>query len=142
MPLRCIVMKASLGVALLGLASCASDGEEPADDGKLETHYTLRTGRVVPHAPPFPTQTDIIVDWHYASGESLSALGFRGWDFTGNGRYQMVEVLDGSGQPTAYVFDFDGDGREDEIRQLGIQELVKDPVLVAPDDGSQESDAD
>jgi len=93
-------------------AGCASDRQQGASE-PVRTYYTLRAGAFMPHQAPLPNATDILVTWHDSKGASREVLGFRGWDFEGDGRFEMIEVLGQNGTPTAYVYDFNGDGRVD-----------------------------
>jgi hypothetical protein len=100
---------------LVCLAACATlDGTDP--DHPRRTHYVLKQGATMPFPRPLPDETDILVDWHYDNGSVQTVTGFRGWDFDGDGRYEMVEVLTETGATQAAVFDFDGDGRIDRTR--------------------------
>jgi len=102
-------------------AGCASSGEAPpgADETVDGGYYTLRTAPTVRHARPLPAQTDVLVDWHDAKGGTTTVTGFRGWDFMGDGRFQMVEVLGPDGKATSYVYDFDADGSVDKVDDVG-----------------------
>ena len=74
-------------------------------------YYTLRAEPAVPGGGHLPSRTDIFVDWHYDDDRIRSYLGFRGWDFSGEGRFDMVEVLGEDGGHKAYLYDFDRVGR-------------------------------
>ena len=76
----------------------------------------LRLGPKHPQARPLPDETDILIEWHYSDGSTTRTVGFRGWDFDRDGRFEMVEVLDPSAHVTRRVLDFDGDGRIDVIQ--------------------------
>ena len=49
----------------------------------------------------------------YKNGDRKTQTGFRGWDMDGDGRFELLEVLDPDGTVQARVYDFDGDGRID-----------------------------
>jgi hypothetical protein len=102
-------LAATVGAALTG---CVTTEDETVDLNK-PTHYTLRRGPTVQHAAPLPAQTDVLVDWHYKNGDRKTQTGFRGWDMDGDGRFELLEVLDPDGTVQARVYDFDGDGRID-----------------------------
>jgi hypothetical protein len=76
------------------------------------THYTLRLEKEQKHSLPLPAYTPIMIDWHYKSGAVISKLGFRGWDFNGDSRFDMIQAVEESGLGEA-VYDFDFDGRID-----------------------------
>jgi hypothetical protein len=95
--------------------ACASLGGGGDEDDDLRTHYTLRAGEKTVHPAPLPVETAILVDWHHADGSKKTITGFRGYDFGGDERFEMVEVLNEDGTIQSYVYDFDGDGRVDQI---------------------------
>jgi hypothetical protein len=105
-------------VALALPAACVTDKPE-GPEGAERTHYTLKEGQKIKYPKPLPDRTDIAVEWHYSNGATTTSDGFRGWDLNGDDRYEMVEVLNDDGTTRAYVYDFDGDGKVD---------LVKDKV--------------
>ncbi len=102
----------TLLVAALAAVGCASASEDGA--GLVgETHYILKLGPVKKHPKPLPDETPILVERFLAEGGKSITEGFRGWDVNGDGRFEMVEVLDEKGGVQARLFDFDGDGRVD-----------------------------
>jgi hypothetical protein len=69
-----------------------------------------------------PQKTKILVHWTFEDGYEQSFPGFYGWDFDGDGRFEMLEILGPKGRVKNQVFDFDGDGKVDHIsgvRQSG-----------------------
>lgn len=82
---------------------------------RSRTHYVLRLGEKTRHAPPLPAATPIFVDWYYSDGSQESVIGFIGYDFTNDARFEMVEVLGEDGAVLSRVFDFDEDGRVDQV---------------------------
>lgn len=108
-----------MGAALALLGGCASTDKADSDEpGAEKTHYVLKLGDTIPHPKPLPARTDVMVEWHYSNGATSLSPGFRGWDFDGDTRFEMVEVLSDEGQRQAMVFDFDGDGRIDMVKDL------------------------
>lgn len=101
-------MKYAFGAWLLMSISLACSSTGDGED-KL-TQYTLRLSPTIENPKPLPNQTNIYVDWRYESGQQKSVLGFRGWDFDKDSRFEMVEVLDADGKTQAVLSDFDGDG--------------------------------
>lgn len=101
--------------AALAVQACATLGGSGDGDDDLQTHYTLRAGEKTVHPAPLPAETSILVDWHHADGSKRTVTGFRGYDFGGDERFEMVEVLNEDGTIQSYVYDFDGDGRVDRI---------------------------
>lgn len=99
----------------LSLGACATTPEETGT-GRTKTHYVLKVGDEVPFPQPLPTLTKIKVDWHYSDGSMATVDGYRGWDFNGDDRFDMVEVLAEDGGVQKRVFDFDGDGRIDLVK--------------------------
>lgn len=109
--------RAFFAIITLGyLSACASFGSDD-ETASIDTHYTLREGRQIQHAPPLPRETEILVDWHQDDGGTRTVLGFRGYDFGGDARYEMIQVLNKDGSVQATLFDFDGDGRVDRTDQ-------------------------
>ena len=106
-----------IALTLLGLVGCTTSTKE--SEPELESaapqrlNYTLRAGTSVSYAAPLPTRTDYFVDWHYSDGRTEELTGFHAWDFMGQGRYSMVEVLGMDGRTVRYLYDFDGDGSND-----------------------------
>ena len=104
----------ALGAVSL-VTGCATSGAD--ESGAItKTHYTLKLGEVIPSHPPLPSRTNIQVTWHLSNGGTEDVLGYRGWDFNGDQRFEMVEVLEVDGKVQARVFDFDGDGRIDRVQ--------------------------
>ncbi len=105
-----------LGV-LLALGGCVTGADEPDPSGSEPTHYTLAIGAKVPAPAPLPQQTKILVEWHFKNGATRKLEGFRGWNLNHDERFEMVEVLAEDGSVLAQVFDYDSDGRIDEIKE-------------------------
>lgn len=103
------------GLGLL-IQACVSAGGDGSEQGLTATHYTLEAAPAREHESPLPDETRIFVDWHYTAGESRRSEAFRGWDFDGDQRFEMVEVLNTDGSVQSRLFDFDGDGRIDSER--------------------------
>lgn len=94
------------------LGGCATTGEEGDLHG--ETHYVLRRGETKHHPAPLPSETTIMVEKFKAEGGSTVSEGFRGWDFDGDGKFEMVDVLAANGHIQSRIYDFDGDGHIDD----------------------------
>ncbi len=111
----------ALGAALVALLAAGCAGTPTAGDAELggETHYTLKRGDRKVHPKPLPTETPILVDHFQGDGSKVTSAGFRGWDFNGDGRFEMVDVLNEDGSVQARLFDFDEDGRADLVRHPG-----------------------
>jgi hypothetical protein len=105
---------APVAVLLLAVGCVTAEPEGP--ETAERTHYTLKEGKKVKNPKPLPDQTDIEVVWHYSNGATTTVDGFRGWDLDGDERYDMVEVLNEDGTTQSYVYDFDGDGRVDLVK--------------------------
>ncbi len=107
-------------IAMLAFAwlpvGCVTDKPE-GPEGAQRTHYTLKEGNRTKYPKPLPDRTDIAIEWHYSNGATSTADGFRGWDLDGDDRYEMVEVLNDDGSTQSYVYDFDGDGRVDLVKE-------------------------
>lgn len=108
MPMRALI----LTLCVTALAACATTPDAGVGPSK-KTHYTLRTGEPLPHAEPQSTATPVFIDWYYDNGTMVSSEGFKGWDFDGDGRFDMLQVFAEDGKIQALAFDFDGDGRID-----------------------------
>ena len=94
------------------VAGCSSEEKPKVEEVVVpqKTHYTLRMGKPILHRAPLPDLTEIFVDWHYNTGKIDKVLGFRGWDVSGDGRIDMLEILDEKGEVIQTAFDFDSDG--------------------------------
>jgi len=102
-------------VAIIGLVGC-STSEKPklVESNDLKpTHYTLRLGEVTENKNPLPRYTPILIDWHYKNGAVKSKLGYKGWDFNRDGRFDMVQILKEDSTVDYTVFDFDFNGTID-----------------------------
>ena len=104
-----------LGITLI--PSCASEqpvtGQGPMLGEELPTKFTVEPGNSIYGLPHMPDQQPILVKWHYPSGAVESRVGFRRWDFNGDSRPDMLDVLNAEGQIQARAFDFDSDGHID-----------------------------
>jgi hypothetical protein len=100
---------------VLGLAACVTPSADDKESAK-RTHYTLKLGKKTAYHPPLPTRTDIEVTWHYSNGATETLSGYRGWDFDGDDRFEMIEVLAKDGAVQSRVYDFDGAGEIDRTR--------------------------
>lgn len=105
------------GALLLSPLGCVT-GEPEGPEGAVRTHYTLKEGQKTKYPKPLPDRTDIEVQWHYSNGATTNSDGFRGWDLDGDDRYEMVEVLNEDGTTQSYVYDFDGDGSVDLVKDV------------------------
>jgi len=75
------------------------------------THYTLKFGDPLPGALKMPTQVPIWVNWFNGETQVGRALAYRGWDFNGDGTFEMVECLSGTLKVESRVYAFGFDGR-------------------------------
>ena len=98
--------------AAFALAGCVTSGEPENLHG--ETHYILRRGETKHHSAPLPSETPIMVEKFKAEGGSSVSEGFRGWDFDGDGKFEMVDVLAADGHILSRIYDFDTDGHIDD----------------------------
>jgi hypothetical protein len=106
----------------LPVLSCSTT-ETAQNSPVTKTHYLLTTGNTEIHQGLLPNETPVFVEWHYSNGDRKKHKGFTGWDFDGDGRFEMVDVLaENSGVETT-IFDFDGDGKIDQ--QLKTQPKEK-----------------
>lgn len=96
------------------ILSCATTPPPSQVDPLTRTHCTLQIGEKIPNPTPLPEETKILVNWHLLNGSKVTSVGFRGWDFNRDGRYEMVDVLNEDGTLQARVYDFDGDGVIDD----------------------------
>ena len=110
-------MLAILALVALFIAGCTGDKKVDEDLPPSKTHYTLKVGEKINHGAPLPSQSQIMVTWHMSDGTTNKVHGFNGWDFNKDGRYDMVEVLDEKGKVQNLVFDFDGDGVVDAVKE-------------------------
>lgn len=104
-----------LVLGLLGGCATAPVVEEDAEKTVMPAFYTLKEGDKIAHKMPLPNLTKIYVNWTYSDGGKKSKEGFRGWDMDHDGRFDMLEVLDVTGKPYMWAFDFDGDGVIDAV---------------------------
>lgn len=116
-----------LGLNLAVCACSTTDGDDKARP-KTNTYYTLQPGDKKVNPAPLPAETPIAVDWHHSDGSSRTIKGFRGFDFDGDGRFEMVEVLKSDGSIQSYVYDFDSDGRVDQITPVAESKEQSTPV--------------
>lgn len=111
------------GGLLLLVYACASRNtsqiDQEAVNSKVVTpsFYTLKEGRQTKRAMPLPNNSDIEINWTYSDKSKKTNDGFRGWDFDHDGRFDMLEVLDGQGAVVSWAYDFDGDGIIDKTEQ-------------------------
>lgn len=97
--------------------------------------YILKEGDKVENKLPLPNKTQIMVNWTYSDGSKKSKEGFRGWDMDHDGRFDMLEVVDGEGQVVSWAYDFDGDGVIDAVEnpkatRTRAQDLSESEVLL------------
>jgi len=78
------------------------------------THYLLTTGDTEVHSGLLPNETPVFIEWHYSNGDRKKSRGFTGWDFDGDGRFEMVDAIGVDGTVQTTIFDFDGDGKIDQ----------------------------
>jgi len=94
----------------LAVIGCSTTDKTPEGPPK-RTHYLLSTGDTEIHPGLLPRETPVFVEWHYSNGEREKQKGYIGWDFNGDGRFEMVEVLAENGGVETRIFDFNGDGK-------------------------------
>lgn len=121
-------MRFALTMSLLLNISCATT-KPPRDEAKQKavpaTFYTLKEGDRIENKMPLPNRTQIMVHWTNTDGGTKAQEGFRGWDIDHDGRFDMLEVLDKSGKPNMWAFDFDGDGVIDAIETDKAEDMKK-----------------
>lgn len=111
--------------ALVAASGCSTLLGEKPEGPPTRVQYTLIPGTPVAARYPLPERTDIQVEWLMSDGSTATYPGFRGWGFLGNGRYQMVEVLNESGETDSYVYDVNDDGVVDLIRSRDARDIVE-----------------
>lgn len=110
-----------------------ASGNQPSTP-VVPSFYTLKEGVKVSYEAPLPNKTEIMVNWTYSDGGKKTQEGFRGWDFDHDGRFEMLEVLDPSGKPTMWAYDFNADGVIDLVQKSVSNHNI-------PDRSSESGDA-
>lgn len=118
---KTLIKQNFVGLLAIGyLVVGCSTTETATDAAAVKTHYTLTTGATEIHPGMLPRETPVFVEWHYSNGNKTKNRGFTGWDFDGDGRFEMVDVHGDDAAVQTSVFDFDGDGTID--RKVGAVE--------------------
>ncbi len=122
-----VVLAGMLVSCMTSKESSQGNSELTSDKGKgsgdqasktvVPSFYTLKEGVKVNNEAPMPNKTEIMVNWTYSDGGKKTQEGFRGWDFDHDGRFEMLEVLDPSGKPTMWAYDFNADGVIDLVQK-------------------------
>ncbi len=100
---------------LISLPVLGCSTTETVQEGSVtKTHYLLTTGDTEVHQGLLPNETPVFIEWHYSNGDRKRHKGFTGWDFDGDGRFEMVDVLAEDTGVETTIFDFDGDGKIDQ----------------------------
>jgi hypothetical protein len=99
-----------ISLPVLGCSTTETSQNSPV----MKTHYLLTTGDTEIHQGLLPSETPVLVEWHYSNGDRKKHKGYTGWDFDGDGRFEMVDVLAESSGVETTIFDFDGDGKIDQ----------------------------
>jgi hypothetical protein len=102
-----------LFMVLLSALGCSTT-ETSQNEPLKRTHYLLTTGDTEVNSGLLPNETPVFVEWHYSNGDRKKHKGFSGWDFDGDGRFEMVDVINEDSAVQATVFDFDSDGKIDQ----------------------------
>lgn len=118
-------------VLALGATACKSDDKEDTLDPVGVTSsqdieiiekvhgprisFVLKMNQHLVAPPILPQKTVIDVIWTFEDGYVQSFPGFLGWDFDRDGRFEMVEVFGPKNTIKNKVFDFDGDGKIDQV---------------------------
>lgn len=119
--------KAHLWATLTGLVltACATvaDGDgvsRTVDEKKMPgaAFHVLKEAQPVEYQRPLPTRMPVMVNWRFSDGSTRIVEGFRGWDMNHDGRFDMLEVLDGTGTTTSWIYDFNGDSVIDAVEEL------------------------
>ena len=105
----------------------------------VPSFYTLKEGVKIQYAAPLPNKTEIMVNWTYSDGGKKTQEGFRGWDFDHDGRFEMLEVLDTSGKPTMWAYDFNADGVIDFVQKAEQVQRVFERSSAESDGSNTES---
>ena len=92
------------------LSGCTIFGLDAEEGEVVAPTYSLRAGPQVVYPEPLPALTPIYIDRMSSDGKQTSRLGFRGWDFDHDGRFEMVEVLGYRGQLIERLYDLNFDG--------------------------------
>lgn len=118
-----VTKKTLFVLSVVGACVACATTQEQGPEKPVKTHYTLSTEETVIHPSPLPRETPVDVEWFYSNGDSKKQRGYTGWDFDGDGRFEMVEVHAENTSVQATVFDFDGDGEIDKtIDQIKVKE--------------------
>lgn len=112
--------KAQIWMILSGLVlgGCAtSEGDVAIDEtkGPGAAFHVLKAGTPTEYQRPLPTKMPVLVNWKFSDGSTRVIEAFRGWDINHDGRFDMLEVLDGSGKTESWTYDFDGDAVIDVV---------------------------
>lgn len=101
--------------ALLVQVGCLGVGNKKVENkGKKQV---LRAGELQENTDPLPNYIPYYLDSFVDSKLSESQLRYRAWDFNKDGRIDMLETLDKSGNVEMKVYDLDFDGTIDEIKK-------------------------
>ena len=100
---------------------CATTPEEPGSKPIERTHFSLLKGDAVKASSELPVYYPVWVVWYRGEVEVSRELGFRAWDFNGDGRIDMVEALSRVETPevTARAYDFHFEGAIDLYEEYG-----------------------
>lgn len=112
-------------ILFISMEGCFGTAEKSADEPVSRIHYTLENGETVNHPKPLPNEIPVYIKWHMSDGSVEKLLGFRGWDFNRDGKFEMLEILNEDGSIQSYSYDFDGDGNIDAVADAATNQLRK-----------------
>ena len=107
-----------LAHGVFGCAAKFSPKKTPQEQVVTKTHYDIRKESPLIQPLPLPSLIPIWVDWHFSDNTSESNLMFRGWDFDGDEKIDMLEILNEKGNVVAVAFDFTNDGNIDLFKEI------------------------
>jgi hypothetical protein len=126
-----LAVPALFGIILSILAGACATTEKTVAEKPKPTHFTLKMQKEEVGDKLVPTGYPIHVDWYEGEQLMVSEPAFRGWDFNGDGRIEMLEQVDTATNNVKLFYDFDFDGRIDVVHEVSQGEAQK--KLKAPE---------
>ena len=110
----------AVATALQLLSSCSTLPKKSTTDPNsvVEVSSSIQKGDTIRNFRPLPDVTPGTIRQEYSDGHHEDRIGYMEYDFNGDGAPDMLGVLDRTGEPSMWVYDFDFDGKVDAYERV------------------------
>ena len=100
-------------ISAAAVTGCLHSSESKVVGVTPSISYEVTVGKTIHSSPPHPSRTPILLKRYLNGRLEEVRVAFFGWDLNDDGTFDMLQVLDKSGNVSETYYDFDFDGVAD-----------------------------